>query len=1029
MGFAKNIYDFFRGSIIRKILTKHKMKFKRNIIAKTVSVLLLAAAFSGSASAQDVSGMSTTELRDEATSLANARRYLEARPYIAELIKRIEPSEDKSLRALLQQFYFFEAYGYLQEYDAGGYSDQKLVAKAIDGFDKVIKNYPDGEFAVDAIKTKANCYEAVQDFENAVETRAMLLKLPYAMKLTNKERYEVLKRICQVLYNNRKWKIGQPWFKKILEQGTTREDKVFGASALIQSAIAEKNFDEAKKYIPYMVYNTIARNDPALNIAFITAGDELSRREKFGDASVFFNMFFSRDVMAKNLEAFKAAEQKKLNAVKALNAASPLITEYSNQIKTLDSMIKMAKSVPDIASDMMARAANNYLRTERNYESFWAYWQLTKTFPDHKSIEDFYFATIVCALRVNKLDTMYQLSEEYLEKFEEGQYVKDVELGIIQYYLGKKDYEAFFANAMKFIDENGDTTRQSKDVIFLMGKTWLDLEKPDMMIKTFTQYIKKYPDSSISESCMYWAGMGYMAKSEFEPAMKMFRGMIDSFPIGIYVEDGTYRCGVSAFGAGHYTAARDTLEEFLQKFPSSALRGEVEFFLGDIYANVNAVDLAMAHYMAVEKCTKNKTFITNAYMQGAKLLHNVDKYEEEAKLMDTYISKYPKGNLTEASYNKGKALEMLGQPADALMEFEKAIERGGGNCKDDAVDRMILEYDKMYKDNYAKLQATVEFIKKLLSDKKLLAEMISVPAQRYRYFQAHPKIDRRLYESFKRDRAYGAALLKNTKVLEDLLAKYEGQIAKYPKGTEDVFKGIYERAKAAKNVTLEYRIMMGLDNIGKPVSHSKMFTEDDFKKASVRTLVWIGKENEKYSADAARKAYAEARARDEYEYEIDALFAHADLEVRQKRWGDVLKLYTAIENEFPADPRAAEAVISKGDAYSNLGQKDKAFKEYETVLRSPAWRGEAHAQALFKLGELSRSNNKVDKALMYYDRCYLGFANCYKWTGKAVLEAAKLLSMNGKSAEAKSICTEFINNVANKASPEYNEIKLLNETL
>ena len=62
---------------------KHKMKFKRSIIAKTVSVLLLAAAFSGSASAQDVSGMSTTELRDEATSLANARRYLEARPYVA----------------------------------------------------------------------------------------------------------------------------------------------------------------------------------------------------------------------------------------------------------------------------------------------------------------------------------------------------------------------------------------------------------------------------------------------------------------------------------------------------------------------------------------------------------------------------------------------------------------------------------------------------------------------------------------------------------------------------------------------------------------------------------------------------------------------------------------------------------------------------------------------------------------------------------------------------------------------------------
>ena len=66
---------------------------------------------------------------------------------------------------------------------------------------------------------------------------------------------------------------------------------------------------------------------------------------------------------------------------------------------------------------------------------------------------------------------------------------------------------------------------------------------------------------------------------------------------------------------------------------------------------------------------------------------------------------------------------------------------------------------------------------------------------------------------------------------------------------------------------------------------------------------------------------------------------------------------------------------------------------------------------------------------MYYDRCYLGFANCYKWTGKSVLAAAKLLSMQGKSADAKAICTEFIGNLSNKASPDYGEVKLLNDTL
>ena len=1004
------------------------MKFTITILKKTAAALLVFAAVSG-AYAQEAVNMSTTELKNEASNLANARKYLEARPYIVELVKRIEASDDKALRDLLQQFYFFEAYSYLQEYDAGGSTNNALLKKAIAGFDKVIKNYPDGDFAMESVKTKASCYEALKDFAKSVETRALLLKPPYSHKLSDREKYELIKRICLSMFNNRQWKLGREWFEKLLESRSL-DDKVFAASALIQGCFADKKFDEAKKYIPYMVYNNVPRNDPALNIEFIKAGDELAKREKFSDATVFYNLVFSKETMIKNFENFLAKERQRLAAMKRMNPNNPAITDCSNQIKTLENMLKIAKGLPDLTADMMARNANNYMRTERDYESFWAYWQMVKQFPKHQNIEDFYFASIVCALRVNKLDTMMDISREYLTKFKDGQYQKDVELGIIQYHMKKKDYPAFFSSAKAFIEANGDEASQSKDVIFLMGKTWLSLEKYDELIKTFSQYIKKYPDSALSESCMYWTGMGYMGQSEFEKAMKMFIKMTDSFPVGIYVEDGTYRRGVAAFGSGHYEQARDTLEDFVQKFSKSSLRGEVEFFLGDIYANVNQVDLAMKHYMEVEKHTKNINFINNSYMQAAKLLHNVDKYGDEVKLMDEFVKKFPKGNMSEAAYNKGKALEKLGLPADALSVFSEAILKHGGNAKDDAIDRMILEYDKLYKENFVKMQASVEFIKKLLVDKKLLTEMVESPAQRYRYFQSNPNIDKHLYEKFKRDKAFGVNLYKNPKNLKDLLARYEGQIASYPKGgTKAVFNDILGHARAAKNKTLEYRMMMGLDNIGSPVKHNKIFNDDDLKLASVRTLVWIGAQNEKYSPDQARKAFAEARNRDEYEYEIDVLFAHAALEERQKRWGEVLKLYTAVENEFPGDPRAANAVILKGDALMKLGQKDKAFKEYETVLRSPAWRGEAYAEALYKLGELAQSRNKTDEALMYYDRCYLGFANCYKWTGKAVLAAAKLMSRNGKNAEAKEVCEQFLNNLSNKVSPDYADIQLLKETL
>ncbi|MFR6034616.1 MAG: hypothetical protein ACLUKN_16455 [Bacilli bacterium] len=43
---------------------------------------------------------------------------------------------------------------------------------------------------------------------------------------------------------------------------------------------------------------------------------------------------------------------------------------------------------------------------------------------------------------------------------------------------------------------------------------------------------------------------------------------------------------------------------------------------------------------------------------------------------------------------------------------------------------------------------------------------------------------------------------------------------------------------------MAFRIMMGLDSIGKPVKYDKMFTADDLKNSSVRTLVWIAKINE-----------------------------------------------------------------------------------------------------------------------------------------------------------------------------------------
>ena len=243
-----------------------------------------------------------------------------------------------------------------------------------------------------------------------------------------------------------------------------------------------------------------------------------------------------------------------------------------------------------------------------------------------------------------------------------------------------------------------------------------------------------------------------------------------------------------------------------------------------------------------------------------------------------------------------------------------------------------------------------------------------------------------------------------------------------------------KRAKAAKNDTLAYRLMMGLDSIGKPVKDDKMFNADDIKKASVRTLVWISNVNEKYGAEPARKALKEAIDRDEFEYLIDALFASAQLEQRfaakgQGKWEDAVKFYEEVEDQFPSDPRAAEAVLRKAEVLTKLGKRAAAIKCYEQILKSPSWRGEAYAEALYRLGTIAKHDKKPDTALMYFDRCYLGYANCYKWTGKALLSAAQLLANRNEIAKAKELCDEFLDNKLNEQSPDYAEIKQFRKTL
>ncbi len=971
---------------------------------------------------------STADIRKEASTLIADRNYIGARPLLKELIVRFENLEDKALKAQMETFEFYMAYSYVQEF-ANNQSNKNALITATNLLNNFIEKYPESKHAVDTLRTLASCYAGQDKLEQSAAVLEKLVNPPYVERLNASEYLSIVKQISETMYFKSDWANGQKWFERLFARANTLDLKVYAAVALMRSAISKNDFDAVMKLMPFMVYDAPARYDIFLNMDFLKAGDELVKRKEFSKASLMFSMVYSKSQILAGLKAYKAKMDREMKRLSGGSGDNPRLDELKTLSTVNDTFIKNIEDMPDYASSLMARTAQNYLLTKRTYESYWSFRRLIDEFPQDPNLESFYYAAFVGASQIGKDNEMFDLGQEYLKKFPGGNYVRDVVLNIAQYYLRTKQKPLFFSTSLDFIAKNPED-EYNRIFVFLLGKTWLEDENYKELNSTFSGFIKKYPDTPQIEGCYYWMGLSDLVQSNYKGAFARFSYLVENYPNGEYIEDACYRKGISAFGIEEYDKADEAFTYFMDRFPDSKLMGEAEFFLGDIAGLVGDLDGAVKHYMNVEKKTDNQSFINSAYLQSAKLYSAAERFEDQIKVLDSFIEKFPKEDLGMYIYQKGEALIKLGRPADALNLFASSIEQHGDRVSDDGIDKMILAYSDFYDKGKKQIDATVSFLEKAISDNAFREMLVKVPGKRYRYFEDNPNVDKNIYKSLKKNPAYSDPLLTDTTVLKNLLASYKSQQASFPKSNPEKFlKDMMGKAQAAKNQALVYRCMMGLDAMGKGVSQNKVFGAEDFKLASVRTLVWMAKEMRKYGPDNAKKAYEAALKREEYEYMCNALMDYANFLESQAQWQKAYEIYQQVERDYPADDRAGLAALNQAQMLLKLKKRAAAAKRYETVLKTPSWRGDTHAQALYELGQMAQEDGKMDDALMWYDRCFLTFSNCYKFSGKALSAAARLLVTGGKIDEAKKICDEFLKDEKNKACAEYEEIRRFRASL
>jgi TolA-binding protein len=92
--------------------------------------------------------------------------------------------------------------------------------------------------------------------------------------------------------------------------------------------------------------------------------------------------------------------------------------------------------------------------------------------------------------------------------------------------------------------------------------------KQDLAMQEFNEIVKNYPGTDTAANAQYYVGYMYFTAQQYDDAVKAFDVLL-TFNENSKTQDALYYKGVSLLKAEHRTLAKDTLTEFLRKYPGN----------------------------------------------------------------------------------------------------------------------------------------------------------------------------------------------------------------------------------------------------------------------------------------------------------------------------------------------------------------------------------------------------------------------------------------------------------------------------
>lgn len=966
--------------------------------------------------------MGPTALQERATELAEQNSFIEARPYLLEIVDRLKEGTEEE-RSSLGPVYFFAGLSYLQEFSQE--PSQELLQQAIDSFTNALEIGVTEDREIEILEFRGDAYRGLGEFGKAAADYEKVLTPPLLNRIRPNKELEVLQKISLSLHAVRDWTRALPWFQRFLDQSETDQQRALAAGLILEAYIEQDNAEGILELLPLITVDNPSRYSVSLNVALMQAGDKLADRGRFAEAALLYNATLNRDQILRYFEEREAEQSARVQRMREMGRSEDRMADEIIELENTRQQLEAVRQIEPYTSQLMARVARNYYLAERDYEAIWAYLRFVDNYPEDPIAQEFKFAAFITATRLGMEGLARQLGEEILEGETAGDdFRKRVLLTLTNAYREADEDRLFMESANDFLNEFPDSG-EAAQVVYLLGNHLLTQGELEEIRDRFSALKNELKGKEAEDGLFYWTGLAYLFQGQFEEAREEFQVLVDSFPTSVYREDATYRLAMTYYGADDTEKAVREFLSFIEDYPNSGLRGEAEFFLGEIAASQGKLLVAIRYYDLVPEHTSSISFITSAYFQKAKILQRNDFLARAEETYEEYIDRFGDvGQLTRAIFLLGEIYNEQGKPGQTLRQYRDAILTYGDDPENLGVDPMIETYVEQYDEIQRRLTASLQFLEKLQSDAEFRKRIANNRGFLYQQFADNPDLDDSLYEELRQSSEFSEALAKSAEPLEPYLAQFREQLESFPEETpETIFSREFQAARRADQRTLAMRLQMALENLGSPPDSPLVIQESDLKLASPKVLIWIGDKQRRLDPELARKAYRAAIDYEEnVEEKVDAYLNLADMLMAEGNIDEALELYKTAEENFPADPRIYRALIAQARVYAERGRTEDARERLIQILKTPDWRGEPHAEALYRVGVSYFEEEKYPQAHGFFERTFLGYALFDEWAARAYLMDAKTLVAMDEREDARRTLQEALRDDRFRDTEVYSEL-------